>query len=125
MQQGFSQLPPRLCRHCAKVSLMDRATYSSVLITGTDTMKTTVESLEERIIPCVTAVCPACNRVSLISDGSIESMLCSIYMWQRLQEWIDTKYAASEEAIPARVLAAGDVKEESDAALLLSMAGAG
>jgi hypothetical protein len=104
---------------------MDRATYSSILITGTDTMKTTVESLEERIIPCVTAVCPACNRVSLISDGSIESMLCSIYMWQRLQEWIDTKYAASEEAIPARVLAAGDVKEESDAALLLSMAGAG
>jgi hypothetical protein len=51
-----------------------------------------VEALEERIIPCVTAVCPECDRVSLISDGSTESMLGSIYMWQRLREWIDTRY---------------------------------
>jgi hypothetical protein len=76
-----------------------------------------VESLEERIIPCVTAVCPACDRVSLISDGSTESMLCSIYMWQRLREWIDTKYEAGQVehgAVPARVVAAAEtVKKET------------
>ena len=85
-------------------------------------MKTMVESLEERIIPCVTAVCPECDRVSLISDGSTESMLCSIYMWQRLREWIDTRYevgaiggGASAAAVEARVFAAGHgVKDEKD-----------
>ena len=93
MQQHSSHPPQRRCRHCAGLSLEECTTYSTILITGSDhTMKTMVESLEERIIPCVTAVCPACNRVSLISDGSTESMLCSIYMWQRLREWIDTKY---------------------------------
>jgi hypothetical protein len=79
-------------------------------------MRTMVESLEERIIPCVTAVCPDCDRVSLISDGSTESMLCSIYMWQRLREWIDTRYevgavggsssSSSSVAMAARVVAA-------------------
>ena len=74
-------------------------------------MKTMVESLEERIIPCVTAVCPECDRVSLISDGSTESMLCSIYMWQRLREWIDTRYevgavgGSASAAMEARVVA--------------------
>jgi hypothetical protein len=102
--------PLRRCRHCAGTTLEDcAATYSSVLITGGErAMKTMVESLEERIIPCVTAVCPACDRVSLISDGSTESMLCSIYMWQRLREWIDTKYEAErveQGAVPARVVA--------------------
>ena len=95
-------------------------------------MKTMVESLEERIIPCVTAVCPACDRVSLISDGSTESMLGSIYMWQRLREWIDTKYEAGRVehgAVPARVVAAaaGAVKKEAPPSevarpLLLSIA---
>jgi hypothetical protein len=69
-------------------------------------MRTMVESLEERIIPCVTAVCPDCDRVSLISDGSTESMLCSIYMWQRLREWIDTRYEVGAVAMAARVVAA-------------------
>ena len=132
MQQSSSHPPLRRCRHCAGLSLETCTTYSTIIITGSDhTMKTMVESLEERIIPCVTAVCPACDRVSLISDGSTESMLCSIYMWQRLREWIDTKYEATrveQGAVPARVVAAADVvKKEGgcDAAtrpLLLSIA---
>jgi hypothetical protein len=106
--------PPRRCRHCAGFPLEGRTTYSSVLVTGSNAMRTMVESLEERIIPCVTAVCPDCDRVSLISDGSTESMLCSIYMWQRLREWIDTRYevgavggsSSSSVAMAARVVAA-------------------
>lgn len=90
---------PRLCRHCASLSLEDRPrTYACALVAGGSTLLEAVESLEERIVPCVTAVCPKCDRVSLVSDGSTESMLCSIYMWQRLREWIDTAYAAPEAA---------------------------
>jgi hypothetical protein len=88
-------LLPRRCRHCAGFSLAEKKTYASVLVAG-DVLLETVELLERRIIPCVTAVCPNCDRVSLISDGSVDSMLCSIFMWQRLREWIDTDYCVSE-----------------------------
>lgn len=83
----------RRCRHCASFSFDDRVTYASVLVAG-NSLLATVQSLEQRIIPCVTAVCPECDQVSLISDGSTESMICSIFMWQRLREWIDTDYGA-------------------------------
>ena len=89
------------CRHCAHFSFDEReSTYASVLVAG-NVLLETVELLEKRIIPCVTAVCPQCDRISLISDGSTESMICSIYMWQRLREWIDTDYGVIEEAIDA------------------------
>jgi hypothetical protein len=100
---------PRRCRHCAGFSLEDRITYSSVLVAGS-ALKRMVESIEERIIPCVTAVCPNCDRVSLISDGSTESMLCSIFMWQRLGKWIDTGY--SEGSNSSAAVVAGIVKQE-------------
>jgi hypothetical protein len=97
------------CRHCSGFSLdSHQNTYASVLVAGT-VFRRTVESLEERIVPCVTAVCPACDRVSLISDGSTESMLCSIFMWQRLREWIDTGYDTSgAAAMAAGILAVKD-----------------
>ena len=101
---------PRRCRHCAGFSLEDRITYSSVLVAGS-ALKRTVESIEERIIPCVTAVCPNCDRVSLISDGSTESMLCSIFMWQRLGKWIDTGYNEGGGGSSAEAVA-GIVKQE-------------
>lgn len=87
--------PPRRCRHCAGFSLDDRSTYASVLVAG-DVLHITVERLEQRIIPCVTAVCPDCDQISLISDGSTESMIGSIFMWQRLREWIDTGYGVMD-----------------------------
>jgi hypothetical protein len=93
----------RQCRHCAGFSLEDRTTYASVLVAG-NIFRSTVESLEERIVPCVTAVCPECDRVSLISDGSTESMLCSIFMWQSLREWIDTGYSTAEVSLPADIV---------------------
>jgi len=83
-----------------------------VLVAGNVLLKT-VELLEKRIIPCVTAVCPECDQISLISDGSTESMICSIYMWQRLREWIDTDYGAIEEAIDV----SGDAIKREDGEL--------
>jgi hypothetical protein len=65
------------------------------LVAG-DVLHITVERLEQRIIPCVTAVCPDCDQISLISDGSTESMIGSIFMWQRLREWIDTGYGVMD-----------------------------
>ncbi len=91
----MSATPSPRCRHCAKFSLEDGCTYASVLVAG-NVLLATVESLEKRIIPCVTAVCPDCDRVSIISDGSTESMISSIFMWQRLKEWIDTDYGVME-----------------------------
>jgi hypothetical protein len=103
----------RRCRHCAGFSLDDRTTYASVLVAGND-LCNTVESLEERIVPCVTAVCPECDRVSLISDGSTESMLCSIYMWQSLREWIDTGYTSALPAEVVSVVKDGDSVFDAD-----------
>jgi hypothetical protein len=78
-----------LCRHCASLQF-DQASYASVLVTGgTDGVQTVVADLESRIVPCITAVCPKCERVSILSDGTLESLLCTMYTWQRLRNWID------------------------------------
>jgi len=79
---------PSLCRHCSDVKF-DQNSYAAVLVTGKDQLHTTLTALEQRIVPCVTAVCPKCEHVSVLSDGSTESLLCTLYMWQKLREWID------------------------------------
>jgi hypothetical protein len=80
---------PSLCRHCSDLKF-NKGSYASVLVTGgADALHTTIADLESRIVPCVTAVCPKCEHVSVLSDGSTESLLCTLYMWQRLREWID------------------------------------
>ena len=60
------------CRHCTQTPLS--ATYSSTVFLGhshsLDDDVRAVESLG--IIPCVTAVCGSCGRLSLIAqDGSV------------------------------------------------------
>ena len=87
-----------------------------MLVAGT-VLRKTVESIEERIIPCVTAVCPECDRVSLISDGSTESILCSIFMWQRLRQWIDVggETAALEAKVKAEAAGNDGVAEDGSA----------
>lgn len=79
---------PSLCRHCSDVKF-DQTSYAAVLVTGKEELHATIDTLEQRIVPCVTAVCPKCEHVSVLSDGSTESLLCTLYMWQRLREWID------------------------------------
>ena len=79
-----------ICRHCHPLSYNNKS-YASVHVTGgTDGLPAAIADLESRIIPCVSAVCPECERTSILSDGSTESVLCTVYMWQRMKQWIDT-----------------------------------
>ena len=42
-------------------------------------------------------------------------MLCSIFLWQRLREWIDTGYVAEGDAVvPALEVKIEDIKAEDD-----------
>jgi hypothetical protein len=78
-----------VCRHCASPAF-DARSYASVLVAGgAKELQSIITDLESRIVPCVTAVCPECQRVSVLSDGSTESLLCTIFMWRQLREWID------------------------------------
>ena len=82
-------MPQTTCRHCASLTFNPKS-YASVLVTGgTDGLPATIADLESRIVPCVTAVCPRCENVSVLSDGSTESLLGTVYLWQRMREWID------------------------------------
>lgn len=76
-----------VCRHCNRLAF-DGPSYASTLVAG-EAMPKLLADLESRIIPCVTAVCPRCERISVLSDGSQEAALETIFMWQRLKEWID------------------------------------
>lgn len=76
------------CRHCACVAVSD--TYASVLIAdGPTLLPELLERLEERIIPCTTAVCPRCDRISTLSNGTVDSLVRTVVMWRRLKDWID------------------------------------
>ena len=80
--------PITQCRHCHPVQLDD--TYASVLIAnGQQRLGTVLQNIEERIIPCTTAVCPNCDNISVLSNGSVDSLLRTVAMWRRLKEWID------------------------------------
>ena len=80
-----------VCHHCASSSF-NPSSYASVLVTGgIDGLPKLIRDLESRIVPCVSAVCPKCQKVSVLSDGSTESVLGTIFMWQKTREWIDSK----------------------------------
>ena len=76
------------CRHCASLFL-GQESYASTLVGEPGGFLCTAKSIEERIIPCVTAVCPDCGRVSLLSDGTMESCVRTVAMWRRVAEWVD------------------------------------
>lgn len=76
------------CRHCADIA-PDETSYASVLVGNGDPMRSVVESIEARIIPCVTAVCPKCGRVSLLSNGTPASCVRTVAMWRRMASWVD------------------------------------
>jgi hypothetical protein len=62
--------------------------YASTLV-GNGNLLNTIQSVEARIIPCVTAVCPDCGRVSLLSNGTLQSCVRTVAMWRRMAEWLD------------------------------------
>ena len=71
-----------------RLSLADESSYASALV-GNGSLEDAVASIEARIIPCITAVCPKCSRVSLLSDGTAASCVRTVAMWRRLAEWVD------------------------------------
>ena len=77
------------CRHCHPIELVD--TDASVLVAdgGQESLNTVLDNIEERVVPCTTAVCPNCNHISILSSGTVDSLLCTVVMWRRLKEWID------------------------------------
>jgi hypothetical protein len=68
--------------------IMGPETYASTLV-GDGSLMGVVESIETRIIPCVTAVCSSCGRVTVLSNGTIASCVRTVAMWRRLVEWVD------------------------------------
>ena len=75
------------CRHCHPF-VMDE-TYASRLLTDGKPLLGVVESLESRIIPCTTAMCPTCSNVSILSTGDVPSVVRTLIMWKQLSRWID------------------------------------
>lgn len=74
------------CRHCTQTPL--NATYSSTVFLGhshpLDEAVHAVESLG--IIPCVTAVCGSCGRLSLIVHDN--SVLHSLGLYRRFGKFL-------------------------------------
>ena len=86
-----------VCRHCSKAEFA--TSYASVLLLdGSDNVTKTVSELESRQIPCVSAVCPNCERISVLSDGGIDSLLRTVYLWTKMREWIDVGWVSSPKA---------------------------
>ena len=82
-----------VCRHCSKAEFA--TSYASVLLLdGSDNVMKTVSELESRQIPCVSAVCPNCERISVLSDGGIDSLLRTVYLWTKMREWIDVGWVS-------------------------------
>jgi hypothetical protein len=78
------------CRHCS--SCAARATYASVIVCGSNDVHQTIEFVENKgIVPCVTAICGGCGRVSLIlHEGSKDPFAHSLAMWERYGKFIAT-----------------------------------
>ena len=76
-----------ICRYCSPFSLQD--TYASQILTQGVSLQEFVETMEHTIIPCATAVCPQCGKVSLLSAGNTPSVVNTIVMWKHLRRWID------------------------------------
>lgn len=76
-----------ICRHCTPFALGD--TYASQILTQGVPLLQFVETMELRIIPCATAVCPQCGKVTVLSGGTTPSVVNTIVMWKHLRPWID------------------------------------
>ena len=77
------------CRHCARVdvdAVPPSAALALVLEANKD-LRSAVEELEaEGVLPCLTAVCPVCKRVSiLVEDGGYAHVLA---LWKRVRPFL-------------------------------------
>ncbi len=79
------------CRHCTKEVDMS-ATYASVVFLGRDTpLVSPVVDLEAQIRPGITAMCPKCDRVSIVcEDGGSDSCLHVLWLWRCFGPFLDS-----------------------------------
>ena len=79
------------CRHCAAIDLDAKMSYAArILLAPDQTLRSMVEKLEAEIRPGVTAVCPECDRVSIITqDGSAGAFAHTLGLWRVFGPFLD------------------------------------
>ena len=71
------------CRHCSAFAFT--RSYASVALLGEEDLQTSVEQVESQgIVPSVTAVCPRCNRVTVILCENEAPYVHVVGVWRRL-----------------------------------------
>lgn len=88
------------CRHCVSASF--EPSYASVALLGTRDLRDSVELLESRgIVPCVSAVCGKCGRLSVLVRGDERApFVHSLAMWERLGRHLVQDFAAVTNPTP-------------------------
>ena len=63
-------------------------TYASITLLGTEDLETRVDQVESvGIVPCVTAVCGECGKMSLVLyEGVADPYVHALAMYERLVE---------------------------------------
>lgn len=75
------------CRHCHPQPFTE--SYASVALLGTESLEHAVERLEGRgIVPCLTAVCGACNKLSAILYDVEEPYLHTLVLYEHLGHYL-------------------------------------
>lgn len=71
------------CRHCDPLDF--RRSYASVALLGRRDLREAVENVEARgIVPCITAVCPRCGKLSLIVHDARAPYVHALAVWDRV-----------------------------------------
>ena len=79
------------CRHCNPFPLKD--TYASILVAnGEAHLLNTLDSLEQRLIPCVTAVCPQCEQEKVVNPIPPKRLISKSNFALKGGGWADTGY---------------------------------
>ena len=76
------------CRHCHPREF--QTSYASTVLLGNEDLKSAIETLENRgIVPCVTAVCGKCGKLSVVMyQGSADPYVHSLAMWNCLGRFL-------------------------------------
>ena len=76
------------CRHCHPKPF--ERSYASVILLGQQDLRASVDELESKgIMPCLTAICPECSKLSVIYNADdIAPFVHTIALWKRLGPYL-------------------------------------
>lgn len=79
------------CRHCTRSPAeMEEPSAASVLILGEKSILSAVEELEaEGVLPCLTAVCPNCQRISILTEEGHGACAHVLGLWARMRPFLE------------------------------------